>query len=188
LRPRPGPIGLFRFGLTCILLRVVSPKLAADLGRRSVEGAGRGKRAYFLTTEMISDDSGFVKDLFDAAAIARRKDRASPRVCRSLRTYWFRAFLAENRAPFFRAPPAQAGFAGQSTQPLLKYTVAIYPKYPWIRLSERRCGGRFAPGVAADNAHSSGIRTLRRRPRTSGRADDALVDDSFGSMENARPL
>src|SRR6185437_16131395 len=37
----------------------------------------------FLKTEMISGDSGFVKSLFAAAAIARRKDRASPMGCRN---------------------------------------------------------------------------------------------------------
>jgi hypothetical protein len=76
------------------------PRTSGDGAPKAcVEGNG-----YFRTTEIVSDDSGFVKILFAAAAIARRKDRASPRVCRNLRTYWFRAFLAENRAPFFRAP------------------------------------------------------------------------------------
>src|SRR6185437_3665286 len=53
---------------------------------------------------MLSEDSGFVKTLFTAAATARRNNRASPRVCRSLWIYWLRVFLAENRVLFFHEP------------------------------------------------------------------------------------
>jgi hypothetical protein len=61
---------------------------------------------------MISEDSWFVKNLFAAAAIARRKDRAAPRVTPQLPDLLVSCFLPENPTPFLHAPrPAQDSLA-----------------------------------------------------------------------------
>jgi hypothetical protein len=104
---RRRPLDCFRFGLTSILL---PRKLAADLGRRSAEGAGRGKRACFLIRElsqMSPDLSRFCspRRRSRGGKIALRQGCAAAcgPLCSAL------PVLAENQGPVFFARRVRPG-------------------------------------------------------------------------------
>src|SRR6185312_2999326 len=94
-RARPKRLSCRRFGPHRFRQACRGPR--AKERRRTPEG----KRLNFLTTEIISEDSGIVKNLFAATTISGREDRISPMVCLSLRIYWFGAILPKP-SPVFR--------------------------------------------------------------------------------------